>query len=56
MSPAWTYYMASRAGLSRQEAAILPLGAVRDQINVWLIFTGRAKESHRSSARDVFDF
>ena len=56
MSPAWTYYQAAQAGLSRREAAYLPIGAVQDQISVMLVAQGLAKESRAAQARDVFDF
>lgn len=51
-SSAWTYYHASRAGLTRREAAYLPIGKVQDQIAVWQIEELGAKQN---LARDVFD-
>lgn len=47
------YYHASRAGLTRREAAYLPVGMVNDQIAVWMIEELGVKQSR---ARDVFDF
>lgn len=49
---AWLYFNASRAGLTRREAAYLPIGRVLDQIAVWQISELGAKQS---AARDVFD-
>lgn len=53
-STAWVYLHAARAGLTRREAAYLPIGKVYDQIDAWLIEEHGAKQKH--SARDVFDF
>ena len=53
-SSAWVYFHAARAGLSRREAAYLPIGPVLDQISVWLIEERGVKQRHK--ARDVFDF
>jgi hypothetical protein len=46
------YYHASRAGMTRREAAYLPIGKVLDQIAVWQIEELDAKQNR---ARDVFD-
>lgn len=53
-SSAWVYFHAARAGLTRREAAFLPIGRVYDQIDVWLIEEHGYKE--RPTVRDVFDF
>ena len=54
MSLAWAYFHAARAGLTRQEAASLPIGKVYDQIAAWLIEERGLKQ--KQTARDVFDF
>ncbi len=53
MTTAWVYFHAARAGLSRKEAAYLPIGAVYDQIDAWLIEERGAKAKGR--VVDVFD-
>lgn len=52
-STAWVYLHASRAGMTRREAAYLPIGKVYDQIDAWLIEEHGAKL--RSAAMDIFD-
>ena len=47
------YLHAARAGLTRREAAYLPIGLVYDQIDAWLIEEHNYKE--RTRARDIFD-
>lgn len=51
-SPAWLFFHAARAGLTRREASTLPIGSVLDQIAVWQIEELGAKQNR---ARDVFD-
>lgn len=52
-SAAWTYFHASRAGLTRREASVLPVGKVYDQIYCWLIEERGMKQ--KAKTRDVFD-
>lgn len=54
MSLAWAYFHAAKAGLTRREAAYLPVGKVYDQIAAWMIEERGLKE--KQQARDVFDF
>lgn len=54
MSLAWAFFHAARAGLTRREAANLPIGKVYDQIAAWLIEERGLKQKH--TAKDVFDF
>lgn len=53
ISPAWVYLHAARAGMTRREAACLPIGLVQDQIAAWLIEEKGMKQKQK--ARDVFD-
>lgn len=53
MSSAWVYFHAARAGMTRREAAYLPVGLVYDQIDCWLIEERGAGQ--QLEARDVFD-
>lgn len=55
MIPAWVYYHAARAGLSRTEAAYLPIGQVLDQISCWMIEERGIKQAMTDGA-DIFDF
>ena len=52
-SLAWVYFHAARAGLTRAEAANLPVGKVYDQIAVWMIEERGFKER---VCKDIFDF
>lgn len=55
MIPAWVYFHAARAGLTRSEAAYLPIGRVLDQIACWMIEERGVKQRMTESA-DIFDF
>ena len=52
-SLAWVYLHAARAGLTRREAAYLPIGKVYDQIDAWRIEEHEYKQ--RQASIDVFD-
>lgn len=49
MSSAWLYYYGAKAGLTRVEVRMLPLGEVFDQIAVYQIAECGAKEKRRST-------
>lgn len=54
MSWAWLYYNGARAGLTRTEVEVLPLGRVCDQIACFRIACCGAKEA-RKKGGTLFD-